>query len=67
MNKIIDLYPYFEKSEKELRRLKFFPKNPRVQIITLLKYSPRQSGKSYYELKKFLEKMEEFNKCKKEK
>ena len=59
MNKIIDLYPYFEKSEKELRRLKFFPKNPRVQIITLLKYSPRQSGKRYYELKKILEKMEE--------
>lgn len=61
MNKIIDLYPYFEKTEKEIKRLKFFPKNPRVQIITLTKYSPRQSGKSYYQLKKFLEKMEEYN------
>ncbi len=59
MNKIIDLYSYFEKSEKELRRLKFFPKNPRVQIITLTKYSPRSSGKTFYEIKKFLEKMEE--------
>lgn len=61
MKKIIDLYPYFEKSEKELRRLKLFPKNPRVQIITLTKYSPRGSGKSYYQLKNFLEKMEEYN------
>lgn len=59
-NEIIDLYPYFEKSEKELRRLKLFPKNPRVQIITLTKYSPRSSGKSYFQLKKFLEKMVEY-------
>lgn len=60
MNKIINLYSYFEKSEKELRRLKLFVKNPRVQIITLTKYSPRDSGKSYYSLKKFLDKMEEY-------
>lgn len=60
MKKIIDLYSYFEKSEKELRRLKFFPKNPRVQIITLLKYYPRSSGKSFSETEKFLEKMEEY-------
>lgn len=60
MKKIIDLYPYFEKLEKEQIRLKFFPKNPRVQIINLTKYSQRGSGKSYYQLNKFLNKMEEY-------
>ena len=61
MNKIIDLYPYYEKLKKRLIRSEFFPKKPIVQIITLTKYSPRGSGKESYELKKLLEKMEEYN------